>query len=203
MIDDATSRTVARFVDHDSTEENLRLLGRYVEVHGRPLAVYTDKASLFQTTPKGGHQRAAPAKLPTQIGRALEELDIEWIAAHSPQAEGRVERFFGIAQDRLVKGLRKVGARTREEANDYLERVYLPLWNQRFSRAPEQAGDAHRGLDHGLELDSVLSQVEVRTIAQDYTVHWAGAADQIRRSDIGGGMRGKQVEIEQRRDQTL
>ncbi len=71
------------------------------------------------------------------------------------------------------------------------------------SRAPEQAGDAHRGLDHGLELDSVLSQVEVRTIAQDYTVRWAGAADQIRRSDIGGGMRGKQVEIEQRRDQTL
>ncbi len=62
MIDDATSRTVARFVDHDSTAENLRLLGRYVEVHGRPLAVYTDKASLFQTTPKGGHQRAAPGE---------------------------------------------------------------------------------------------------------------------------------------------
>jgi transposase-like protein len=203
MIDDATSRTVARFVDHDSTEENLRLLRRYVEVHGRPLAVYTDKASLFQTAPKAVHHREAPAQPPTQIGRALEELDIEWIAAHSPQAKGRVERFFGTAQDRLVKGLRKVGARTRQQANDYLEQVYLPLWNRRFAREPEQAGDAHRALNRGLELDSVLSQVEVRTIAQDYTVRWAGAAYPIRRSDIGGGMRGKQVEIEQRLDQTL
>jgi transposase-like protein len=159
MIDDATSRTVARFVDHDSTEENLRLLRRYVEVHGRPLAVYTDKASLFQTAPKAVHHREAPAQPPTQIGRALEELDIEWIAAHSPQAKGRVERFFGTAQDRLVKGLRKVGARTRQQAT----------WNRRFAREPEQAGDAHRALNRGLELDSVLSQVEVRTIAQDYT----------------------------------
>ena len=112
MIDDATSRVVANFVRHDSTEENLRLLGRYLTTHGRPLAVYTDKASLFQTAAKGIHHRDAPAEQPTQIGRALRELSIEWIAAHSPQAKGRIERFFGTAQDRLVKGLRKVGAST-------------------------------------------------------------------------------------------
>ncbi len=203
MIDDASSRAEARFVDHDSTEENLRVLRRYLQAHGRPLAMYTDKASLFQTAPKAAHHREAPAQQPTQIGRALQELDIEWIAAHSPQAKGRVERFFGTAQDRLVKGLRKVAARSREEANRYLEQVYLPLWNRRFTREPEQAGDAHRVLDRGLELDSVLSQVEVRTVAQDYTVRWAGAAYQIRRADIGGGMRGRRVEIEQRLDLTV
>src|SRR5215831_1830008 len=93
-----------RVLEHDSTAENLRMLGGYVQAHGRPLAVYTDKASLFQTAPKGVHHRQAPAQQPTQIGRALAELDIEWIAAHSPQAKGRVERFFGTAQDRLVKG---------------------------------------------------------------------------------------------------
>jgi hypothetical protein len=203
MLDDATSQAMARFVDHDSTEENLGMLGRYVKAHGRPLAVYTDKASLFQTAPKAVHHRQAPEEQPTQIGRALQELDIEWIAAHSPQAKGRVERFFGTAQDRLVKGLRKVGASTREEANRYLEQVYLPLWKQRFAREAEQAGDAHRALDRRLELDSVLSRVEVRTIAQDYTVRWAGAAYQIRRADLGGGMRGKPVAIEQRLDQTV
>lgn len=203
MIDDATSQAMAYFVEHDSTEQNLRMLGRYVQAHGRPLAVYTDKASLFQTAPKAVHHRQAPAQQPTQIGRALKELDIEWIAAHSPQAKGRVERFFGTAQDRLVKGLRKVGAGNLEQANRYLQQVYLPLWNRRFSCAAEQAGDAHRALDRSLELASVLSQVEVRTVAQDYTVRWDGLTYQIRRADIGGGMRGRQVEIEQRLDQSL
>ena len=203
MLDDATSDATARFVDHDSTEENLGMLGRYVKANGRPLAVYTDKASLFQTAPKAVHHRQAPAEQATQIGRALQELDIEWIAAHSPQAKGRVERFFGTAQDRLVKGLRKVGASNREQANRYLEQVYLPLWNRRFAREAEQAGDAHRALDRRLDLDSVLSRVEVRSVAQDYTVGWAGATYQIRRADLGGGMRGRPVEIEQRLDQTV
>ena len=203
MLDDATSQATACFVEHDSTEENLRMLSRYVQAQGRPLAVYTDKASLFQTAPKAVHHRQAPAEQPTQIGRALKELDIEWIAAHSPQAKGRVERFFGTAQDRLVKGLRKVQACNLEQANGYLQQVYLPLWNRRFTCAAEQAGDAHRALDRSLELASVLSQVEVRSVAQDYTVRWDGVTYQIRRADIGGGMRGRQVEIEQRLDQTL
>lgn len=76
--------------------------------------MYTDKASLFQTAPKGVHHRQAPSEPPTQIGRVLRELGIEWIAAHSPQAKGRIERFFATAQNRLVKGLRKVGASTLE-----------------------------------------------------------------------------------------
>jgi hypothetical protein len=203
MLDDATSQATACFVEHDSTAENLRMLGRYVQAQGRPLAVYTDKASLFQTAPKAVHHRQAPQQQPTQIGRALAELDIEWIAAHSPQAKGRVERFFGTAQDRLVKGLRKVGAGNLEQANRYLQQVYLPLWNRRFRCAAEQAGDAHRALDRSSELASVLSQVELRSVAQDYTVRWDGVTYQIRRADIGGGMRGRQVEIEQRLDQTL
>ncbi|MGA8216358.1 MAG: ISNCY family transposase [Candidatus Sulfotelmatobacter sp.] len=200
MIDDASSRVLARFVRHDSTEENLRLLRSYLEKYGRPLAFYTDKASLFQTAPKAAHHRDAPVAQPTQIGRALGELNIEWIAAHSPQAKGRIERFFGTAQDRLVKGLRKVRARTLQEANAYLEKIYLPTWHQRFICEPRQAGDAHRALDGKTDLDSVLSRVERRTVAQDYTVRWQAAAYQIRRPDISGGMRGAQVAIEQRLD---
>ena len=109
MIDDATSRLFARFVRHDSAEENMRLLWSYVEKHGRPVSFYTDKASLFQNTQKrkrdepGVDQDAVEMPL-TQIGRALRELGITWIPAHSPQAKGRVERNFGTAQDRLVEG---------------------------------------------------------------------------------------------------
>jgi hypothetical protein len=95
----------AGFVRHDSTEENLRQLRAYVEQHGRPVSLYTDKASLFQIAPRAIHRRDAPPQQLTQIGRTLKELNIEWIAAHSPQAKGRIERAFQTAQDRLVKGL--------------------------------------------------------------------------------------------------
>jgi len=92
MIDDATSRLFARFVRHDTSEENMKLLWSYVEKFGRPLAFYTDKASIFQTAEK--HKRDEPGvekdpveMPPTQIGRALLELGVVWIAAHSPQAK--------------------------------------------------------------------------------------------------------------------
>ena len=109
MIDDATSRYQAHFVNSDSTAENLAVLEQYLNQHGRPLAFYTDKASLFQTAlkTKRGEQREGkdqPEMASTQIGRALRELGIPWIPAHSPQAKGRVERSFGTAQDRLGEG---------------------------------------------------------------------------------------------------
>ena len=115
MIDDASSRLHARFVLHDSTEENMRLVWSYVELHGRPVSYYTDKAGLFVTAPKTARYATELPRdereplPPTQIGRALRELDIVWIGAHSPQAKGRVERSFQTAQDRLVKGLRVAG----------------------------------------------------------------------------------------------
>src|SRR5688572_18290442 len=104
MIDDATSRLFARFVRHDSTEENMRLLWSYLEKYGRPLTFYTDKASIFRTAEKRKRDEPGvdkdPVEMPpTQIGRALRELGITWTAAHSPQAKGRVERNFETAQD--------------------------------------------------------------------------------------------------------
>lgn len=200
MIDDATSQLTARFVRHDSTEENLRQLRSYLEQHGRPLAVYTDKASLFQSAPRAIHHRDAPSQQLTQIGRALKELNIEWIAAHSPQAKGRIERSFQTAQDRLVKGLRQVGAKDLDSANQYLEQVYVPLWNRRFRREPRMAGDAHRCLPAGIDLNSVLSIRRSRTVNQDHTVSWDGVIYGIARHQAAGGMRGARVQIERRLD---
>ena len=200
MIDDATSELTARFVRHDSTEENLRQLGHYIEQHGRPVAVYTDKASLFQITPRAIHHRDAPAEQLSQIGRALRELNIEWIAAHSPQAKGRIERAFQTAQDRLVKGLRQVGANDEESANAYLQQVYLPLWNRRFRRSPQLAGDAHRARLPGTNLDSVLSLRQSRTVARDYTVRWEGTIYRIQGEPMAAGMRGARVQLERRLD---
>jgi Homeodomain-like domain len=200
MIDDATSQLTARLVRHDSTEENLEQLQRYMEQHGRPVAVYTDKASLFQIAPRGIHHRDAPEQQLSQIGRALQDLNIEWIAAHSPQAKGRIERSFKTAQDRLVKGLRRVGAKDLGTANAYLEQVFLPLWNERFRYQPQLAGDAHRAVPKGMNLDSVLSIRVSRTVSADYTVRWEGEIYRIEREQITVGMRGARVQLERRRD---
>ncbi len=124
MIDDATSRIWGRFAEQDSTEENFRLLQDWLGRHGRPLAYYTDKATLFRTTAAARieEQLAGRERPQTQIGRALEELGIEWIAAHSPQAKGRVENAFGTLQDRLIKEMRVAGVSTLAAANDYFQR---------------------------------------------------------------------------------
>ena len=205
MIDDATSRWFARFVASDSTTENMSLLESYVKKHGRPLSFYTDKASLFQTAEKHkrdepGVERDAVEMPPTQIGRALRELAITWIAAHSPQAKGRVERGFATAQDRLVKGMRVAGVRTLEQANHYLETEFLPWVNTTLTVAPASADDAHRPLETQQDLAAILSYVESRRVNNDYTIQLCGKIYQIARQDIRTGLRGAVVRVEKRRD---
>jgi transposase-like protein len=208
MIDDATSRLFARFVRHDSTEENMRLLWSYVEKFGRPLAFYTDKASIFRTAEKRkrdepGVEKDPVEMPPTQIGRALREIGIEWIAAHSPQAKGRIERNFGTAQDRLVKGMRVAGVKTIEQANEYLNNTYLVWWDRELTVEPANADDAHRPLDKSQSLAVSLSRVETRQVRNDYTLRFDGAFYQIARQAIVGGLRGANVRVEQRLDGSL
>jgi hypothetical protein len=206
MIDDATSRLWARFALHDSTEENMNLLETYLQRHGRPAAFYTDKASLFRTAPKSTRQeRNLPREErellpPTQIERGLRELGIVWIAAHSPQAKGRIERSFETAQDRLVKDLRMAGVATLEQANRYLETEFIPWWNQTLAVEPKEPQDAHRPLEKGHHLEAILSQVETRKIKTDYSFQWEGRQYVIERSDIRTGLRGASIRIEKRRD---
>jgi len=208
MIDDATSRLWARFVRHDSTEENMRLLWSYLEKFGRPLAFYTDKASLFQTAEKRrrdepGVQKDAVEMPPTQIGRALRELGINWIAAHSPQAKGRVERNFRTAQDRLVKGMRVAGVTTIEQANVYLMDDYLAWWEREMTVEAAHSDNAHRELDQSHNLAACLSHVETRQVRNDYTLRWDGALYQVERQGVSAGLRGADVRVEQRLDGSL
>jgi transposase len=209
MIDDASSQLQARFVLHDSTEENMRLVWSYVERHGRPVSYYTDKAGLFQTAPKTARgitdlPRDEREPLPpTQIGRALRELDIVWIGAHSPQAKGRVERSFQTAQDRLVKGLRVAGAKTLEQANVYLETEFIVWWNNTIAVVPASSDDAHRPLGKEHSLAASLSYVEPRQVSSDYTIQVDNQTYQIARSDIRAGLRGADVRVEIRLDASM
>ncbi|HEY6372929.1 MAG TPA: ISNCY family transposase [Candidatus Sulfotelmatobacter sp.] len=208
MIDDATSRLFARFVHHDSTEENMKLLWSYLEKFGRPVSFYTDKASLFQTAEKRKRDEPGvdkdPVEMPpTQIGRALRELGITWIAAHSPQAKGRVERNFATAQDRLVKGLRVAGVKTLEQANRHLSEDYLVWWERELTVEAANPDDAHRRLEKSHNLAASLSYVETRQVRPDYTLRWRGKLYQIDRTAVTTGLRGANVRVEQRMDGAL
>jgi transposase InsO family protein len=197
MIDDATNHIVARFYSSATTATHLELLGRWLRRHGRPLAVYTDRHSIFEPQDKG----RAVAASETQFGRALRELGIELIRAHSPQAKGRIERSFGTAQDRWVKELRLAGATTEAEANAVLERL-LPVHNRRFGKAARQARDAHRPLGPGHQLAAILSLQEERVVANDYTIRFRNRYYQLLKP-IYPGERGGKVVIEERLDGSM
>ena len=203
MIDDATSRVFARFVSSDSTEENMAVLEQYLLRFGRPLEFYTDKASIFVTTPKKNHSERDEPLPPTQIGRALQQLGIGWIGAHSPQAKGRVERSFQTAQDRLVKLMRAEEITTMEEANRYLDEHYLPEFEALFSERPACADNAHRALGKEHDLQAILCRVEQRVVTSDYTFRLDGQSWQIDPEQVKARMRGASLRVEHRRDGTV
>ena len=208
MIDDATSRLLARFVRHDSAEENMKLLWTYLTKYGRPVAFYMDRASMFRTTARRKREEPGvdqdPVDMPaTQIVRALQELGIAAISAYSPQAKGRVERHFGTAQDRLVKGMRVAGVKSIEEANEYLEQEYLAWWEREMTVAADSPDDAHRPLEKSHNLAASLSHVETRQVRSDYTLRWGGKLYQIDRQAIRPGLRGAAVRVELRLDGSI
>jgi transposase len=197
MIDDATSRSLARFYPADTVEAHFDLLGRWLQKYGRPLALYTDRHGIFEAHKKGRPDFAGE----TQFSRALTELDIALIKARSPQAKGRVERSFGTAQDRWVKEMRLAKVKTIVEANALLDRL-LPEHNRRFGVAPAAAADAHRAVGASHRLQAILSVQEQRVVSNDYTVRFANRLYQLDKP-IYPGERGGKVTIELRLDGTM
>jgi hypothetical protein len=196
MIDDATSKAMARFYAAETTEGYMDLLERYLRKHGRMVAMYTDRHSIFWGQAKGKQ----PAR--TQVTRALKELGIEWIGANSPQAKGRVERFNGTAQDRLVKELRLAEASTMDEANDVLDRTFLPWFNRWCTVKSGSPNDAHRPVDRSMDLAAILSVQQRRKVTNDYTIRLDNQIYQLLKP-VYPGQRGGWVTVEQRRDGTV
>jgi hypothetical protein len=158
VIYDATSRIHAHLVEHDTAEENLRTFGGWLRRYGRPLAHYTDRNSIFRSNrPAAISEQLRRERARSQFGRALKELGIEWIAAQSPQAKGRIERLFATLQDRLVKEMRLAGIDSIEAANQFLETRFLPEWERRFTVAPRNPRNAHRQLGREQRLEEILS----------------------------------------------
>jgi hypothetical protein len=168
-VDDATGRLMElRFVKSESTFDYFASTVTYLGRHGKPVAFYSDKHSIFRLYHQGATGRAEGE---TQFGRALTELNIDIICANSPQAKGRVERMNKTLQDRLVKELRLRDICSMEDGNAFLPE-YIEDYNRRFGRVPQNPHDAHRPLQNGEDLSRIFSWQEERTLSRNLTVHF-------------------------------
>ena len=173
-IDDATSRILhAEFVTVENTLNLMRSTRAYLRKHGRCVALYVDKDSIYTINRQATIDEELRDSDPiTQFKRAMTELGIEVILAHSPQAKGRVERGFDTHQDRLVKELRLAGINDMAAGNVFLSTVYVDDHNARFAVDPASNTNAHRPLLAGHRLDQILSRRTTRSVANDYTVRF-------------------------------
>jgi hypothetical protein len=173
-VDDATGRFYGRFYDHEGVYPAMDSLRGYIGLYGLPQAIYLDKHSAYKTTRQADmDELLRGSQAETQFERALSELGVRTIHAHSPQAKGRIERIFKTLQDRLVKEMRLAGVRTIDEANRFLE-GYLDLFNRRFMKEALEPGDLHRPLPKTVVLDDILCIKGLRTVNAGYLVRWRG-----------------------------
>lgn len=208
MIDDATSELFAVFYPRDTGLANRQVLTRYLQRHGRMGALYVDRASHFgnwrrSSGAKKATEDAEPVMVNSIIRRGLEQLEIELILALSPQAKGRVERLFATLQDRLIKEMRVAGISSLDEANRYLEDVFIPFWNRRFTVTAAEPAEGHRALPEGVDLNVLFAETLTRVLRQDFTFHYRNEHWQIEREDAAGLRPGQKITIERRLDGSL
>lgn len=203
VIDDATNRCWVRFSEAETTWAYLGLLREVALSEGLPLALYSDRHDIF-------HARREPTIIEqlhnqrplTQFGRAMEELGIHISKAYSPQAKGRIERLWGVLQDRLVVELRLAGVSTLAGANALLGR-YLPGHNRRFAMAPRERAAVWRQAPDARRLDRVLCLKEQRVVGRDHVVSFEGLVLQVPRSRKSFSLAGRRVDVLQLRDKSI
>jgi transposase len=196
-IDDATNTVYGRFHDYEGTLPAMDVFKRYAEKYGLPMSSYVDRHTTYKSSKKLTEwDEVEGSEALSQFERALKELGVEVIHALSPQAKGRVERLFGVLQDRLVKEMRLRGIKTKEEANIFLEE-YLTLYNERFGVRPANETDVHVPLPRHIDLDRYLCIKRERTIRKDNTIALDGRLYQL--EERGG----KKVVVEERLDGSL
>ena len=206
LQDDATGRVLAaQFQEQpEDTVGYLRVLRQMVERYGVPLSLYRDRHSTFQRNDKNWtlEEELAGRQAPTQLGRVLEELGVEQIAALSPQAKGRIERLWRTFQDRLRSELRLAGACSGEQANQVLER-YLADHERRFAVAAREVGNDFRPLSKRLNRDRLFSLKYERVVGQDHVIQFGSRPIQLPARKGGHSYAGQRVELSHQLDGQL
>jgi len=198
-IDDATNTVFGRFYDYEGTMPAMDSFKRYVKKYGIPQSVYLDRHTTYKSprklTPE--EELEGLSKPQSQFERALDELGVEVIHAYSPQAKGRIERLFGVFQDRLIKEMRLRGIKSKEGANEFFKE-YLPRYNKRFRVFPSNKTDVHIRLPRHFNLNNYLCVKTQRTLRNDNTIAHNGKLYQVEEA-----VKAKKVTMEERVDGSL
>ena len=188
MVDDATGKIMElRFVKEECLEGYFTCMKHYIERHGCPLAIYSDRHTIFKSPSE------FRPKL-TQFGRAMKELNIELIHANTPQAKGRVERSHATLQDRLIKMMRLEGISSIQEGNAYLEQ-FRQEYNQLFGKEPRLSENAHRKIERATHLEKILCKKEQRKVSKNLEIQYNHGTYQITPKGNGNRLIGKSVQI--------
>jgi len=201
-IDDANSRVWAKFDDHEGVEPTFNFWREYIEQFGKPYSIYVDKFSTYSMNHKLAKEN--PDTL-TQFERAMKELDVSIIHAHSPQAKGRVEKLFKTLQDRLIKELRLSNISTSKEANEFLEREFLPKFNAKFMVEARSKANLHKKLNEQEKnkLDSIFSRQYEKVVRNDFTISHKKNCFQLERIQPVTICKQDIVTVEERMDQSI
>lgn len=202
-IDDATGKITQAIIGvNESVTAVFSFWMTYVKTHGMPTEIYLDKFSTY----KINHLLATDnTELMTQFGRAMKELGTSLISAHTPQAKGRVERLFQTLQDRLVKEMRLAEINTIEEANIFLQDIFIPWYNSRYAVIPKSANNCHRALDTAthMKLKSIFAKQYIRGINNDFTIQYKSQWYQLKEIQPTTVFKTDKVLIEERLDTTI
>ena len=179
MIDDATGVRMSGMKPEETTAGAMGLLWQWIVRHGIPRSLYVDRKTVYITDRKPTIEEELAGESPlTAFGQVCRKLGIEILAAHSPQAKGRIERSHGVYQDRLVKEIRLRGLRHRDEVNALLGEFDQDL-NRRFAVAALSNEDFHRPVPRGIDLAGVFVWEQTRTVQHDWTVRFENRWYQI------------------------
>lgn len=201
-IDDATSEVWARFDEHEGVEPTFSFWRDYLERFGKPNSIYVDKFSTYSMNHKLAKENSDTL---TQFERAMKELNIGIIHAHSPQAKGRVEKLFATLQDRLIKELRLHNISTIKEANEFLKKDFLPKFNAKFMVETKSQADLHKRLNEQekKKLDSIFSRQNVRVVMNDFTVSHQKKCYQLEKVQPATICKQDRITVEERLNQTI
>lgn len=180
MVDDATGHTESLMAEQETTEAVMRALWGWIESHGIPKAIYTDKKNVFVTgrEPSIEEQLAGEEPL-TAFGKACKKLSIEIISANSPQAKGRVERNHGVYQDRFLREMKLRGITTIEGANKLLREWFCDHLNVKFAKEPKEKQDFHMPWPEDVEPRDVFCFEYKRVLTNDWTIRFETKVFQI------------------------
>ncbi|MBU4332761.1 ISNCY family transposase [Patescibacteria group bacterium] len=199
-IDDGKGEiTKASFTTDEDVVPVFSFWQDYVSQHGKPLEIYLDKHSTYKVNAR---RLLDDSSALTQFERAMRDLNIAVIHAHSPQAKGRIERLFGTLQDRLIKELRLANISTIDEANEFLEKVFIPKFNAKFAVVPRSKNNLHRVLNkvEKENLEQIFSFQDTRIVNNDFTISYESRWYQLDEIQPATICRKDKVKIEKRLD---